>query len=73
MNEEKWRDKRNQAEKRLKSMLNSITLTQELGVLIGAEDDYCNILKYNVRSLLNYFDKRSVASRIRFVENVEDE
>lgn len=73
MKEIEWKERREQTKRRLESILSSITMTRELGVLLGAENDYYDIIEFQTENLLGYFDERSVVSRIRFVEGAKDE
>ena len=73
MIENEWKNKRDLSKGMLQAILVNLEDVHSLGVLLGAEYDYCNIVKYRIDNLLGYFDERSIASRIRFVEGAKDE
>ena len=72
MQEKEWKDKRNLAKGMLQTTLVNLQDTKDSETLLGAEIDYCDIVKYQIRALLNFWDERSIVSRMRFVEGVED-
>ena len=67
MQEEEWKNKRNLAKSMFQAILVNIQDTEDTKVLLGPELDYCNIIKYNIDSLLRYWNERSIVSRVRFV------
>ena len=72
MNEQEWKSKRDLSKGMLQAILVNLQDVKDLGVLLGAENDYCQIVKFQIDSLLGYWNERSIASRIRFVEEAKD-
>ena len=73
MKEEEWKSKRDVAEVLLHSLIDDLERIKNSGVLLGAESDYCHIVKFQIDNLLNYWNERSIVSRVRFVEGAKDE
>lgn len=71
--EKEWKKKREFTRKKLEIMRTDIDTCKNIGVLLKAEEEYCNILSFQISSILSYWNERSIASRIRFVEGAKDE
>ena len=72
MREEDWKNKRNLSKGLLQAILVNLQDVKDTGVLLGAESDYCHIVKFQIDNLLRYWNERSIASRISFVEGAEN-
>ena len=72
MNEQEWKSKRDLSKGMLQAILVNLQDVKDTGVLLGAESDYCQIVKFQIDSLLGYWNERSIVSRIRFVEGAEN-
>jgi len=69
---EKWNEKRDLTRSLLESINYTISKAVSLNVLMGAEIDYCQIIRFNLNSrILTYWDERSKASKERFCEGGE--
>ena len=72
MLEQEWKSKRDLSKGMLQAILVNLQDVKDLEVLLGAENNYCQTVKYQVDSLLGYWNERSIVSRIRFVEGAEN-
>ena len=73
MEEKEWETARRLAKVLLESMRTDIKTIKGLDVLLGAEDECCDLISSHVEIILEYWDERSVASRLRFVEGACNE
>ena len=73
MKENEWKSKRDLSKGMLQAILVNLKDVEDTGVLLGVETDYCYIVKFQINNLLAYWQKRSRASGMRFVDGAKDE
>lgn len=73
MKENEWKSRRDLSKGMLQAILVNLKDVEDTGVLLGAETDYCYIVKFQINNLLAYWQDRSKASRMRFVDGAKDE
>ncbi|MCK4330847.1 hypothetical protein KAX02_13530 [candidate division WOR-3 bacterium] len=73
MEEKEWKAARRTTEGLLRSAERSIKTARRLKVLLGAENECCDTILTYIESILGYWNERSVASKLRFVEETCNE
>jgi len=63
---EDWASKRDDANLRLKSLIQGIDMIRDTGVLVGPEKHQLNVIQVQINSLIRYFDERSEKSKEEF-------